>query len=164
MAVGMVGLYYFLYRKYVEPIARVFQEKPLFIVPRGQADPAAEDVAFTTADGLTLRGCYFKASGKRRGVILFGLEFGSDRWSCRTYCEHLLATGYDVFAFEPRSQGQSDKQPGYDPLQWVTDYEVRDTEAAVAYLKARSDADPRGIGFFGISKGGNAGLHVACAN
>jgi pimeloyl-ACP methyl ester carboxylesterase len=28
-------------------------------------------------------------------------------------------------------------------------------------MKARPDADPRGIGFFGISKGGSAGLFVA---
>ena len=49
--------------------------------------------------------------------------------------------------------------PGYDPLQWVTDYEVRDAEAALAYLKSRPDADPRGVGFFGISKGAGAGLH-----
>src|SRR5262249_28731706 len=30
----------------------------------------------------------------------------------------------------------------------------------LAYLKARPDADPRGIGFFGISKGAAAGLLV----
>src|SRR5438270_717442 len=72
------------------------------------------------------------------------------------------AAGYDVFTFEPRSQGDSDKQPGYEPLQWVTDYEVRDFQTALEYLKARGDADPRGVGFFGISKGGSAGLMAAC--
>ena len=37
---------------------------------------------FPTADGLTLRGCYLSGRGEaRRGVILFGLEFGSNRWS-----------------------------------------------------------------------------------
>ena len=69
-------------------------------------------------------GCYLKGEGPRRGVILFGLEFGSNRWSCRPYCEHLLAAGYDVFAFETRGQGDSDCPPGYEPLQWVTDFEV----------------------------------------
>ena len=45
-------------------------------------------------------------------MILFGLEFGSNRWSCQPYCEHLLAAGYDVFAFETRSQGDSERAAG----------------------------------------------------
>ena len=57
-------------------------------------------------------------------MILFGLEFGSNRWSCVPYCEFLREAGYDVFTFEPRDQGDSPAQPGYEPLQWVTDFEV----------------------------------------
>ena len=56
----------------------------------------------TTAS--TLRGCYLQTTASRRGVILFGLEFGSNRWSCVPYCEHLRRAGYDVFAFEPRTR------------------------------------------------------------
>src|SRR5207247_5424641 len=37
-------------------------------------------------------------------------------------------------------------------------------QAALAYLKRRTDADPRGVGFFGISKGGSAGLIAAAAD
>ncbi len=140
---------------------RIFQERPLFVIPRGQPSAEAEDVSFPTVGGLRLRGCYSRTGKRRRGVILFGLEFGSDRWSCRAYCDHLIEAGFDVFAFEPRNQGESDPQPGYDPLQWVTEFEVQDTHAALEYLKNRPDADPRGIGFFGISKGGAAGLIAA---
>ncbi len=157
----LTALHYQLRWKYLHCVERIFQEKPLFVIPRGQPDPDAEDVSFPSADGLTLRGCYWSARRPRRGVILFGLEFGSNRWSCRPYCEHLIEGGFDVFAFECRNQGDSDAQRDYDPLQWVTDYEVRDTEAALAYLKSRPDADPRGVGFFGISKGGGAGLIAA---
>jgi pimeloyl-ACP methyl ester carboxylesterase len=148
-------------RKYLGHLVRIFQEKPLFIVPRGTAVPDADDVAFLTGDGLRLRGCYLRASGRRRGVILFGLEFGSNRWACVPYCDFLRQVGYDIFAFEPRGQGDSDRQAGYEPLQWVTDFEVRDFRAALAYLRGRLDADPRGVGFFGISKGGSAGLMAA---
>jgi fermentation-respiration switch protein FrsA (DUF1100 family) len=66
-----------------------------------------------------------------------------------------------VFAFEPRSQGESDPVPGYEPLQWVTAYEADDASAAIAYLRSRPDADPAGVGFFGISKGAGAGLVAA---
>ncbi len=157
----MVYLHIYIRVRYLRFLVRVFQEKPLFIIPRGQPLPEAEEVRFPTSDGLMLSGCYVRAAGQRRGVILFGLEFGANRWSCRSYCDHLVKAGFDVFAFESRNQGDSDAMPGYEPLQWVTTYEVRDTEAALAYLKDRPDADPRGVGFFGISKGGSAGLIVA---
>lgn len=151
-------------RKYLGHLVRIFQEKPLFIIPRGQPVADAEDVSFESAEGLALRGCYLRASGSRRGVVLFGLEFGSNRWACVPYCEFLRQNGFDIFAFEPRGQGDSPVQPGYDPLQWVTDFEVRDFCAALAYLKSRPDADSRGVGFFGISKGGSAGLFAAAGD
>src|SRR5262249_51896768 len=106
--------------------------------------------------------CYFKTpADTRKGVILFGLEFGSDRWACRQYCDRLIADGFDVFAYEPRNQGDSDKDPNYEPLQWVTDRDVSDMKAAVKYLLTRPAADPRGIGIFGISKGGSTGFAIA---
>jgi alpha-beta hydrolase superfamily lysophospholipase len=154
-------IYVYLKRKFLGNIIRIFEEKPIFIVPRGQPVEGAEEVWFPTADGLKLRGCYLRTPGPRRGVVLFGLEFGSNRWSCGPYCEHLRANGFDIFTFESRNQGESESQPGYEPLQWVTDFEVRDMQAALAYLKRRDDADPRGVGLFGISKGGGAGLLAA---
>jgi pimeloyl-ACP methyl ester carboxylesterase len=158
MLLLLVVLHFHLRWSYLHNMVRIFQEKPLFIIPRGQPAEGAEAITLTTSDGLKLKAVYFKATGIRKGVILFGLEYGSNRWSCLPYCEQLLAAGFDVFTFEPRNQGESDCQAGYDPLQWVTEFDVRDVEAGLAYLKARPDADPRGIGFFGISKGASAGF------
>lgn len=164
LALLLVGLHYYLRWRYLHFVVRIFQERPLFVIPRGQPLPDAEDVAFATEDGRTLRGCYLRGNKTRRGVILFGLEFGSNRWSCWSYCVHLVEAGFDVFAFESRCQGDSDGEPGYEPLPWVTRFEVADARAALAYLKARPDADPRGVGFFGISKGAGAGLLAAAAD
>ncbi len=161
VVVWFVLCYHWLIRTYLHYLRRIFQETPVFIIPRGEPRPEAEDIRFATTDGLHLRGCYFKAVGCRRGVILFGLEYGANRWSCWGYCEHLVQAGFDVFAFETRNQGESDRLSSYEPLQWLTDYEVQDARSAVAYLKSRPDADSRGVGFFGVSKGGNAGLMVA---
>lgn len=148
--------------KYLNQIVRIFEEKPLFIIPKGKPSPAAEDVVFPTEkNGLTLRGCYLNARLPRKGVILFGLEFGSNRWAAAQYCSALLDAGYDVFAYEPRNQGESDKDPTYDPLQWVTDRDCADARAAVAYLKGRPDAPSEGIGLLGISKGGSTGVVLA---
>jgi pimeloyl-ACP methyl ester carboxylesterase len=148
-------------RNYVPFVVRIFQEKPLFILPFGQPVDGAEEVMLTTSDGVKLRGAYLHTTAPRRGVILFGLEFGSNRWACVPYCEFLRAEGYDIFTCEMRGQGDSPAQAGYEPLQWVTDFEVIDLQTAVAYLKNRPDCDKRGIGFFGLSKGGGAGLIAA---
>jgi pimeloyl-ACP methyl ester carboxylesterase len=156
------ALYLYIRLKYMNHLLRIFQEKPLFVIPRGEKLSAAEDVTVLADDGLKLRGCYLKTTASaRKGVILFGLEFGSNRWACWPYCEKLLETGYDVFALELRGQGDSEKDPKYEPLQWVTDRDVTDLKVAIKYLLGRTDADPKGIGYFGISKGGGTGLLAA---
>jgi pimeloyl-ACP methyl ester carboxylesterase len=157
-----VAVHRYLLHRYQGYVLRIFQERPLFIIPRGQPVQDAEEVTLKTPDGLSLRGCYFKTPAERRqGVILFGLEFGSNRWACLPYCDFLQANGFDIFTFEFRGQGDSEIQANYEPLQWVTDFEVRDMQTAIAYLRSRPDAEPTGIGFFGISKGGSAGLLAA---
>ncbi|HEY1188321.1 MAG TPA: prolyl oligopeptidase family serine peptidase [Gemmata sp.] len=167
IAVGLALAVAYLYVrwKYMGFLTRIFQEKPLFVVPRGDPDPSAVEITIPAADGLALRGCYFPTTAlQRRGVLLFGLEFGSNRWACRQYCQSLIEAGYDVLAVEPRNQGDSERDPNYEPLQWVTDRDVSDMRAAVAYLRTRPDADPNGIGIFGISKGGSTGVIVAAAD
>lgn len=163
LAAAALGvLYVSLRHRYLDYIVRIFQEKPLFIVPRGYPVDSAEDVYFRTSDGLALHGCYLATRApQRRGVILFGLEFGSNCWACLPYCQGLIDAGFDVFTFESRSCGDSEHHAGYEPLQWVTDFEVRDAQAALAYLRSRADVDSGGIGFFGISKGAAAGLLAA---
>jgi uncharacterized protein len=159
VALVLITLHVHLIRHYLDYLVRIFKEKPLFIVPKGQPVEDAEEIRFPNADGQTLRGIYWPTSQPSRlGVILFGLEFGSNRWACVPYCRFLREAGFDIFTFESRGQGDSDPEPGYEPLQWVTDHEVKDVYAAIDYLKGRPDADPRGAGFFGISKGGSAGL------
>ncbi|VTR96606.1 alpha/beta hydrolase [Tuwongella immobilis] len=160
---ALTALHYYLRRRYLDYLVRIFQEKPLFVIPRGQPQPDAEDITLHSPDGITLRACYLHTTQPRKGVILFGLEFGSNRWSCQSYCDYLLAAGYDVFACEVRNQGDSTKQPSYATLQWATNLDLLDTQTALAYLKSRPDADSRGVGLFGISKGGTLGL-LAAAN
>ena len=95
VSVGLIGLHFWLRYRYLHVIERIFLERPFFVIPRGQPVPDAEDVRIRTRDGLTLAGCYLKGQGPRRGVILFGLEFGSNRWACVSYCDRLLTSGYD---------------------------------------------------------------------
>lgn len=157
-----VGLHVYYRVKMIDQVVRIFEEKPLFIIPRGDPVADAEEVSFRAIDGTLLRGVYLPHRGSyRKGVILFGLEFGSNRWASVPYCGRLRDAGYDVFAYEPRNQGESEADPNYRPLQWVTDKDVADARAALSYLKDRHDADPRGVGLFGISKGGSVALMLA---
>ena len=154
--------YFYIRARYLDHVVRIFEEKPLFVIPRGKAPVNADEVSFPTANGLQLKGCYLNGRGPRRGVVLFGLEFGSNRWACLQYCATLLERGYDVFSYEPRSQGASDADPDYAPLQWVTGHDLTDMRAAVAYLKTRPETTPEGgIGVFGVSKGGSIALALA---
>src|SRR4051812_20593525 len=95
----LAGMYVWLVHKYLHNLLRIFSEKPIFVIPRGQKPAGAEEVRLRSADGRTLAAAYLRTPAPRRaGVILFGLEFGANRWSCVPYCEHLLAAGYDVFS------------------------------------------------------------------
>ena len=65
----LAALYLYFRWQYLGIIVRIFQEKPLFIIPRGQAGPTGPRTSrFPTADGLTLRGCYLTAAAARGGA------------------------------------------------------------------------------------------------
>ena len=165
LAVGLTTLGAFLIYaavRYAPIIGRIFEEKPLFLPLRLPADGGGEDVQFTTFDGLTLHGSLFRTTaGRRGGLIVFCHEYLSDRWSFQPYAAGLRAQGYDVFTFDFRSHGESDGEPNYRPLQWVTDHEVSDLKAALNYLRSRPDHDATGFGLFGVSRGGGTALVAA---
>lgn len=165
--VGLVLLLPILFTIYVlfaytRHIDRVFEHKPLFVAPRATPLPDAENVEFRSRDGRELRGSYlYSLAPTRKGVILFGHEYSANRWLCGSYIGYLRELGYDLFTFDFCNHGESSSIPHYDSLQWVTEYEVNDVLGAVDYLRARADADPLGIGAFGVSKGGGAILAAA---
>ena len=64
-AVALVAGQAYYRVKFLDTVVRIFEEKPFFIVPRGQPEADAEDVTFPGPDGLTLRGCYLPARGPR---------------------------------------------------------------------------------------------------
>lgn len=147
--------------RYGGAIIRIFEEKPFFLIkrPPSTAGHVHETVRFRTSDGLSLVGTYFfSPTPKRRGVILFAPEFGASRLTCLVYAGSLLKEGFDLFSFDFRNTGDSERRRGYEPLQWVTNHEVRDVRAAIAYLKSRPDAPEDGVGFLGISRGAGAGI------
>jgi pimeloyl-ACP methyl ester carboxylesterase len=148
--------------RYTPIIGRIFEDKPMFLPLRVPRIEEGDDVRFKTGDGLDLAGTYLKARTSRRtGVLVFCHEYLSDRWSVLPYADHLRDQGFDLFTFDYRNHGESGVDPAYKPLQWVTDHELTDLDAALAYLRTRPDADLAGVGLFGVSRGGGTALCVA---
>ncbi len=162
LALFLAFLVYIVIR-YSSIVGRVFEEKPLLIPLRVTPTAEGETVTFPNGDGQALAGTYLKArTEKRVGVVIFCHEYLGDRWGVLPYADHLRDRGFDLFAFDYRNHGKSEVDPSYgSPLQWVTDHEVADVRAAVAYVGSREDADPAGVGLFGISRGGGSALCAA---
>lgn len=154
--VVLLGIWLYIYIYFLKYVVRIFQERPLFAINRGQPADDAEDFIIKTPGGAVIRACLLPALSQRRGVILFSPEYGSNRWSCREYSPFLREAGFDVIGYEPRGQGESDSIEGYQPLHWVTDYEVADVKAVLGWLKNRYGDSINGIGVIGISKGAGA--------
>ena len=96
-------------------------------------------------------------------VVLFCHEYRADRWLCEQYVGYLRDRGFDIFTFDFCNHGQSEEISGYHPMHWTTQHEVDDVTAALHYLKSRPDIEGVGIGLFGVSRGGGAGI-IAAAN
>lgn len=142
--------------------ARVFGEMPW--LPAESCGPmeSGEPVEFTTRDGVRLSGSYLATTAtRRRGVIAFCHELNGDRWTALPYTRDLLRRGFDVLTFDFRNHGDSGRIAGYEPMPWVTNYEVLDVRAVVDFLAARQDVQPLPIGLLGISRGGTAALCAA---
>jgi alpha-beta hydrolase superfamily lysophospholipase len=162
LAAGLVGLLAFLvyvWIRYAPIIGRVFEETPVFAPLRVPSEPGGQEVRFPTADGRDLAGTYFPAlTGRRVGVVVFCPEYLGDRWSALPYADGLREAGFDLFTFDFRNHGDSQNDPQYQPLQWVSDLELVDLRAALDYLRSRPDRDPAGVGLFGVSRGGGTAL------
>lgn len=165
VALSVVGLLllicipWYLMREQV--VAHIEYAPPLIIGQR-RTYAGAESCAFETCDGLTLQGAYFRTTSiERLGVIVFAHELHGDRWSAVDYVKDLVATGFDVFAFDFRCHGESDRMEGYEPMCWLTQYEINDMQAAIDYACSRPDADPDGVGVIGVSRGAAAALCIA---
>lgn len=119
-------------------------------VPVDHLGAAHQDVSFTTADGLRLRGWYVP-SKNGAAVISFPGRKGTQK-PARMLARH----GYGVLLFDRRGEGESEGDPngwGWSGYQDVT--------AAVRFLQRRPDVKQDRIGGIGLSVGGEMMLEAA---
>jgi uncharacterized protein len=146
----------------IRVVLALIENSPPFRVESLPPDPDAEPFSVQTPDGITLRGCLYRHTERTpRGLIVFCPEFASNHRSAMLYCSALSRAGFHVLTFDFRNHGDSDKLSGYEPLHWLTHYEVTDLNTVINYVYSRPDLNELPLGLFGISRGGGAALYVA---
>jgi dienelactone hydrolase len=130
--------------------AYVYTHSARAYVPTPQLGAPHEDVAFSTSDGLRLKGWYVPSENGAT-VIVFPGRRGPQK-PARLLVEH----GYGVLLFDRRGEGESEGDP--NTLGWAG---TRDLHAGLAYLQSRPEVDDDRIGGLGLSVGGEMMLQAA---
>ena len=60
--------------RYLQYVVRIFQERPIFAIPRGSPPLDANDIVVETPNGK-IKACYLPSHIPRKGVVLFGIEY-----------------------------------------------------------------------------------------
>jgi fermentation-respiration switch protein FrsA (DUF1100 family) len=118
-----------------------------------------EDVEFN-ADGVKLRGWYFRGAGPVPAplvVMAHGAGAVKEQYLDR-YAEVFAAAGLGVLVYDHRNFGASEGQPRQeiDPIQQARDYRT-----AITFGRTLPDVDPGRIGIWGTSYSGGHVLMVA---
>jgi len=137
-----------------------FQRKLIYFPSDGPGDltavaPGAEDVTFTTEDGLTLAALLIPARGDAGGVTVVVFNGNAGNRSDRiALAKALAASGYSVLLFDYRGYGGNPGKPSELGL-------IADGRAAIAYLDSRRDIDGEQLVYFGESLGAAIAIGVA---
>jgi hypothetical protein len=157
-----------LLAKYLRIAINLFLDTPLPVTANlnDYTPPTGEIVSFPSIEGRSLRGMFIdRPPGlPDRGTVIFCHEFGSDMMSAGRYAAPLVRAGYTVFTFDFRGHGRSFTPPHFEARHWPTNHDVNDIQAAVAFVQSRRDANHRGLGILGISRGASAAVIVAAIN
>jgi dienelactone hydrolase len=119
-------------------------------VPADRVGAPHEDVTFSTADGLRLRGWYVPSKNGAAVISFPGRKGTQD--PARILARH----GYGVLLFDRRGEGESEG----DPNGWGWGGH-QDVAAAVRFLQGRPDVESDRIGGIGLSVGGEMMLESA---
>lgn len=137
-------------------------QRRMIYFPFGKVPPPAtvglkfaDEVSFTTEDGLTLHGWFVPAvSPPARFTVLAFNGNAGNRAMRAALAEELARHGVATFLFDYRGYGDNPGSPTEMGL-------VRDARAALAHLTSRSDTDPRRVVYFGESLGAAVAVQLA---
>ena len=140
-------------------VLRHFESKPAFNIVPSPPDNRGRLVELPASDGLTLRGSYYQQTFRTPvGLVVFFPELDGNHWSAMNYTEALFDAGYEILSVDVRNQGDSEIQPGYEPLQWFTEREADDVRSILAWVAAEPRLRSLPLGVMGVSRGATAAL------
>ena len=133
---------------------------------------SGERVIFTSDDGVSLVGSYYKPSiginNSTPSVILLHM-LGSDRGTWNNFAQKLSQNGYAVLSVDLRGHGESIKQANstisyqsFMPRNFKN--MTLDVKAAKKYLIEERNANPNQISIIGASVGANLALNYAASD
>lgn len=157
-----------LLARYLRIAINLFLDTPLPVTANVKdfTPPEGEIVSFPSLEGRRLRGMFIDrpSAAADKGTVLFCHEFASDMMSAGRYAWPLVQAGYTVFTFDFRGHGQSFTPPHFEPRHWPSNHDVNDILAAIAFVESRRDADGKGLGVLGVSRGASAAVVAAAIN
>jgi uncharacterized protein len=140
----------------------IYYPPPRAVPPAAAVLPAAEEVSFTTEDGLRLQGWFVPAAsppgrGSRQGrspAVLVCNGNAGNRSLRAPLAAALARAGLAVLLFDYRGFAANPGRPTEEGL-------AADARAALAYLAARPEVDPARLVYFGESIGAAVALRLA---
>ena len=137
----------------------IYLPAPRAVPPAASVLPGAEEVAFTTADGLRLGGWFVPAAAvgnpaSRSPAVLVCNGNGGNRSLRAALAAELSRMGLAVLLFDYRGYGGNPGHPSEEGL-------AADARAARAYLAGRAEVDPERLVYLGESLGAAVALRLA---
>ncbi len=123
----------------------------------GDFDIPFEEVRFPTKKSRSLYGWWVPADAETAAPTLVLVHgWGRNVERCLPYIRRLRKAGYNLFAFDSRNHGSSDKDSFSSMLKFA-----EDIRAAVDYIYANKNGGTNGVGVIGLSIGGAAAIYAA---
>ena len=137
----------------------IYLPSPGPVPPAATVLPGAEDVSFTTADGLRLGGWFIPGAVDSPApphpwAVLVCNGNGGDRSMRAALAAALSRMGLAVLLFDYRGYGGNPGSPSEEGL-------AADARAALGYLAGRPEVDPRRVVYLGESLGAAVALRLA---
>ncbi len=121
--------------------------------PQAPVDLPVKEVRLAAADGVALAGWYLPS--RSGSAVVFAHGLGQDRTALLPEARVLSEAGHGVLLLDFRGHGESEGQPTYGVKEQL------DLEAALRWVRAQPDVDPKRVGALGFSIGSDALAEVA---
>lgn len=133
-----------------------FPDRKVYRTPAEDGLPF-EEITFSSADGTRLNGWFIPAAGDALGTVIHFHGNAQNMTAHYAFVSWLPENGFNLFLFDYRGYGKSAGQPTREGV-------YQDSEAAMRYIKSRTDIDQNKIILFGQSIGGANAMAVLGSN